>query len=110
MQFHQDARFKKARPIRDEGMEFLTDGNLFESIEEQITLDSNSDYALILSSNQIAKSASLFELNLSQNSPSQRFKGQLLRLCPWSEDTEGLLRAVTNEAIVLKIRFFPESS
>ncbi|MBQ4836522.1 hypothetical protein [Pseudoalteromonas luteoviolacea] len=110
VQFHQDARFQKAKPIRDEGMEFLADGNLFKSIKEQITLDSNSDYALILSSNQIAKSTSLFELNLSENSPNQRFRGQSLSLCPWSEDTEKLLHAVPNETIVLKVRFFPESS
>ncbi|OUR89817.1 hypothetical protein A9Q81_20875 [Gammaproteobacteria bacterium 42_54_T18] len=113
VQFHNDHRFIEAKPIRDDAMEFLSSGNFFRSIDKIITLDPDTDYALILSKGNPLNSNPLLKLSAAQDSLDQTYTGKTLTLHPWNDEAAQLIgevENVSNETVVFKIHFNPSSS
>ena len=111
--FHSDPRFIEAKPIRDEAMEFLSSSNFFRSIDKVITLDTDADYALILSGGNPLHSDPLLELSAAEDCPEQIYVGKYMTLQPWNNEAEqfmGEAGDVSTETIVFRIRFNPSSS
>jgi len=107
-QFHQDPRFIEAKPLRDEAMTFLNDGNFFSSIDKQLTLQVEVDYALIISNED--HSDGFLSLNAASNSPKQVYANKALSLTLWNDKAEAMLAGPESDACVFKVRFFPEQS
>jgi len=105
--FHSDPRFLELKPLRDDGMEFLTDGNLFRSTQAEIGLEAETDYAVIINDGNPYSSAPILELSATEESPNQTYAGKSLALHIWNEEAEQLMKA--GQAEVFRIRFFPEN-
>jgi len=108
--FHNDPRFIQARPLRDDAMEFLADGNFFSSLDEVVTLESDADYALIITENYPLHIERMLELTAAKDSPKQTYSGKSVVVHPWNNDTEQLMNTSSAEAIVFRIRFNPSDS
>ena len=108
--FHSDPRFIKARPIRDNAMEFLADGNFFRSLDKTVTLDEDADYALIITEGSPLKIEPLLELPAAKDSPKQIYSGKSMALHQWSDDAELIMNTSPAEAVVFRIRFNPSGS
>ena len=112
-QFHSDPRFIEAKPIRDNAMEFISSGNFFRSINKVVTLDTDADFALILSGDNPLSSDPLLELPAADDSPEKTYAGKVMTLHPWNNEAEQLMGEVekaSTETVVFKIRFNPSSS
>jgi len=108
--FHRDPRFIEAKPLRDDAMEFLADGNFFSSLDEVVTLDADAGYALVISEGNPLNTEPLLELPAAKDSPKQIYSGKSMSIHPWNEDAELLMNASSAEAIVFRIRFNPSDS
>lgn len=106
--FLADPRFLAVKPLRDEGMVFLNDGNMFEATGESVSLDSDNEYAIVLSGAKERLDAELFQWNLTENSPNEFFKGKSLSLHNWNDQAEKLMESDADETTVIRVRFFPE--
>jgi len=94
-------------------MEFLSSGNFFRSIDKVVTLDTDADYALILSGGNPLNSDPLLELSAAEDSLEQTYAGKIMTLHPWNDEAAQLMGEVTKistETVVFKIRFNPSSS
>ncbi|MCG8332793.1 MAG: hypothetical protein MI974_34220 [Chitinophagales bacterium] len=105
--FLQDPRVKKVLHLRDEGMIFLNDGNMFEATGHMIKVDTDSDYALVLSSDDVTEASPLIEMKINKNSPNKAFGGRTLSIHNWSDKTAKLMNSNSDSVTVLRIRFFP---
>jgi len=108
--FHRDPRFIEARPLRDDAMEFLADGNFFSSLDEVVTLDSDADYALIITEGNPLNVEPQLELPAAKDSPKQIYSGKSMAIHPWNDDAELLMNTSLSEAIVFRIRFNPSDA
>lgn len=102
-----DPRFLAVKPLRDEGMLFLNDGNMFKTTGRAITVDSEADYALVFAGDQKLQASALFEMELAENSPNSFFAGKSFAMYKWNDEADKLLQS-DSEAVVFRIRFFPE--
>jgi len=109
-QFHNDSRFIEAKPLRDDAMTFLNDGNFFTSIDEHLTLLTDSDYALIIAKEHISDIPPLLTLEAAKNSPKQHHFDKSLSLSLWSDHAETLLTGSEDDCLVFKLRFFAKQS
>ncbi|MCP4384575.1 MAG: hypothetical protein GY798_24710 [Hyphomicrobiales bacterium] len=105
--FHNDPRFVKIRPERDGALDLLSDGHLFQSMDEVIALNTDSDYAVIIAKDAGTVSDPIFALPLTSDSPEQAYTGKSISLRPWSEAEEQLLNSSPTEAEVFRVRFNP---
>lgn len=105
--FHKDSRFIEVRPLRDDAMEFLTDGNFFTSLDKVVTLDTDADYAVIIADGNPLKTDPVLDLSLAENSPAQRYSGRSMTIHSWSSDAEQLMNHSSDKAVVFRIRFTP---
>jgi len=108
--FHNDPRFIEAKPLRDDAMEFLADGNFFRSLDKVVTLDADADYALIIADGNPLNTDPVLDLPLAEDSPTQTYSGKSMTLHPWSDDAELLMNTSSAEAVVFRIRFNPSRS
>jgi hypothetical protein len=106
---HSDPIFLAIEPARDAAMDLLSGGHLFQSMDELITLNTDSDYAIIISADTDAVSDPIFALPLTQDSPEQVYAGKSLMLRPWSAADDVLLKSAPTEAEVFRIRFSPSA-
>jgi hypothetical protein len=102
---HNDPRFLAIQPARDAAMDLLSGGHLFQSIGEVITLNTDSDYAIIITADTGAVSAPIFALPFASDSPEQTYSGRSLILRPWSDQDEELLKSSPTVAEVFRVRF-----
>ncbi len=109
-QFHNDSRFLEAKPIRDDAMEFLTDGNFFKSQDVLLALDAQCDYALVIAQGTPLDAEPVLSLNHATNSPKNTYAGKSMTLHPWSQEAEQLLNGDSNNAEVFRIRFNPANA
>lgn len=100
---HVDARFAPMIPERDAAMDLLSDGHLFETMDEVITLNSDQDYAVILTA-QATVEDPIFALALRSDSAAQSYQGHSLYLRPWTKRDEALMAGDPAEALVFRIR------
>ena len=91
-------------------MVFLNDGNMFATPEQSIQLESDNDYALVLSGEQILQDPALMHLHLDANSPNKAFAGKNLSLYTWNSEMEKLIDQSPDSVVVFRVRFFPEQN
>lgn len=107
--FHEDPRFKKVHAERDAAFEMFSAGHAFESMDEVISLNTDSDYAVIIASGNPVDSDPIFDLPLEPDSPSQFYVGRSFSLRPWSEAAEQLMSEAQDAVEVYRIRFSPSA-
>lgn len=103
--FHQDERFLNVKALRDDAMDLLCGGHLFTPTDKEVSLDTNLDYALILSEENTQGLEPLVNLPFVTNSPEQTYVGKSLALYVWSEMTELLLSSTVSSCEVFRVRF-----
>ncbi len=98
-----DPRFAELVPERDAALELLDDRHVLSPIEQQSVVDTENDYALVLSSS--ARSSALFSIAIADDSINREHVGSFLSLHRWSDETEALMSGDPNGATVYRIRF-----
>jgi len=102
---HSDPTFLAIQPARDAAMDILSGGHLFQSIDDVITLNTDSDYAIVIAQNVDVVSDPIFALPLTEDSPNQTYTGKSLMLRPWGDADEQLLNGSPAQAEVFRVRF-----
>lgn len=104
-----DERFAKHLPMRDEAMDLLSDGHIFDTTDDNIEISSDEEYGFIVSS-EIPSSHvnSLVQLDLAEGGFNQEYLNKSLVLFPWSDDVENLLEKNPEDLTVLKVKFNPQ--
>ena len=100
-----DERFAKHRPIRDEAMDLLSDGHIFDTNDGDIAINSDDEYGFIVSGDVPTHLNSLVQLDLAEGSFNQEYSNKSLALFPWSSEAETLLEKNQAELTILKVRF-----
>jgi len=101
--FYSDPRFIKVKPLRDDSLDLLSDGHFFKSQDKVIEINTDTDYAIVISTDESTDIKSLLTLPLESESPQQTYSGKSLTLALWNENTDKLLQ--TAETEVFRIRF-----
>ncbi|MCR9136510.1 MAG: hypothetical protein NXI27_10980 [Alphaproteobacteria bacterium] len=102
---HNDPKFVAIRPERDAAMDVLSGGHLFQSMDEVVTLNTDSDYAIIIAKEDDGISNPIFALPLADDSPEQTYAGKSIMLRPWTEADQQLLSTPSGDVEVFRIRF-----
>lgn len=105
IRLHNDPRFTEVEERRDSAMEMLSDGHIFESLDDIIALNTDSDYAVILAKDNPLASDPIFTLPLRPDSDNQTYIGKSLSLHPWSEAASKLMSKTPDNAEIYRIRF-----
>ena len=103
-----DERFTKHRPIRDDAMDLLSDGHIFETTDNDIEINSVEEYGFIVSSEVPADVNSLVQLDLAEDSFNQEYSNKSLALFPWGSHAERLLEKNQKDLTILKVKFNPQ--
>ena len=103
--FYSDARFTKVKTLRDDSLDLLSDGHFFKSLDKVIDIDTNADYAVVISKDCVIDLTALLTLPLDSESPEQIYLGKSLTLALWNESADELLKSETTEAEIFRIRF-----
>ncbi len=74
---HTAPVFMDIQPARDVAMEMLSGGHLFEALDEVITLNTDSDYAFVITAKTEAVPDPIFVLPLTEDSTEQTYAGNL---------------------------------
>ena len=107
IKLHKDARFTPWLPERDDAFDIFEDGYFIEALEEVLTLNTDQDYAVVISSKQPLEAA-IFDQAMTTDSPNQKLAGKSLALYPWSDAADALLAAPAEGMEVYRIRFNPK--
>ena len=102
---HSDPNFLAIQPARDAAMDLLSGGHLFQSIDDVVTLNTDRDYAIIVTAESAAVEDPIFVLPLTEDSPEQTYAGKSLILRPWGEADEALLAGSPEIAEIFRVRF-----
>ena len=105
--FHTDPRFKNIEVERDAAFEMFSFGHAFESLDEVISLNTDSDYAVIFAQGNPLEHAPIFDLPLELDSPSQTYAGKSFSLRPWNDAADQLLSNAPDGVEIYRIRFNP---
>ena len=100
-----DPGFAPLLPVRDAAMDHLSDGHLFQPIDEVIALNTDSDYAIVLSADANAAGEPIVSLPLADDSPDQTYAGKSISILPWGDRAEALLGGAPENAEVFRVRF-----
>ena len=103
--FYSDARFTKVKALRDDSLDLLSDGHFFKSLDKVIDIDTNADYAVVISKDCVIDLTALLTLPLDSESPEQNYLGKSLTLALWNESADELLKSEPTEAEIFRIRF-----
>jgi len=98
-----DPQFTELKPERDAALELIDDRHVLVPVEQDVVVDTENDYALVLSSS--LRIGALLSTPIADDSINREHVGSLLSLQPWSEEAEALMSGDPNEAIVYRIRF-----
>lgn len=105
--FHVDPRFLKVEAERDTAFDMFSFGHAFQSMDDTITLNTDSDYAVVFAQGNPLASDPIFALPLEHDSPNQDYAGRAFSLRPWSDAAEALLSDTPEGVEVYRIRFNP---
>ena len=108
--FHNDPRFLNVQVERDAAFDMFSFGNAFQSMDEVISLNTDSDYAVIFAANNPLDSDPIFDLPLEPDSPGQTYAGKKMSLRPWSDAAEELMSDAPDGVEVYRIRFSADAS
>ena len=100
-----DERFAKHLPIRDEAMDLLSDGHIFDTVDTGIEVSSDEVYGFIVSGDIPSHINSLVQLHLAEGSFNQEYSNKSLVLFPWNTDAENLLEENQGDSTILKVKF-----
>ena len=100
-----DERFTKHLPIRDEAMDLLSDGHIFDTTDSDIEINADGEYGFMVSRETPAHINRLVQLNLAEGSFNQEYSHKSLVLFHWSGDAEKLLEKNQGDMTVLKVKF-----
>ena len=103
-----DERFARHLPIRNEAMDLLSDGHIFDMTDLDIKIDTDKEYGFIVSSEPPSHIDCLVELNLAETSSNQAYANKSLALVQWNSDAEKLLVNNQKDLIILKVKFNPQ--
>jgi len=103
--FHNDPRFTKIKPLRDNALDLLWDGHFFTSVDKVVNIDTDADYALVIAEGVHISSDPIHDLPFATDSPKQAYAGKSMTLHLWNNNAEQLLTTPMNEAEVFRIRF-----
>lgn len=103
--FYSDPIFTKVKPLRDDSLDLLSDGHFFKSQDKVIKINTDADYAIVVSKDKHIDLTALLTLPLESESPEQTYLGKSLTLALWNENTEKLLQAAATQTEVFRIRF-----
>ena len=103
-----DERFARHLPIRDEAMDLLSDGHIFDTTDHDIEISSDEEYGFMVASEIPSQLNSLVQLDLAEGSFNQEYSNKSLVLVPWSSDAEKLLATNQGDLTVLKVKFNPQ--
>ncbi|MEM7156282.1 MAG: hypothetical protein AAF799_25740 [Myxococcota bacterium] len=105
--FLNDPRFVKVRPRRDASMESLSDGHFFPALDHTLEVDTDTDYALVIASDDPLESAPLLRTAFAEDGTNKGYVGKSVAFHPWSDAAEKLLTAAPDGVEVYRIRFNP---
>ena len=100
-----DERFAKHRPIRDNAMDLLSDGHIFDTADQDVEVNTDDEFGFIVSSEVPSHLNSLVQLDLAEGSFNQEYSNKSLVLFPWSNEAEELLAKNQAELTILKVKF-----
>ncbi|MCJ8339147.1 MAG: hypothetical protein MJK10_11805 [Pseudomonadales bacterium] len=103
--FHNDPRFIKIKPLRDDALDLLWDGHFFISLDKVVDIDTDVEYALVIAEGNPIGLEPILNLPSANDSPRQAYAGKSMSLHLWSDAAEQLLTAAADEAEVFRIRF-----
>lgn len=103
--FYSDPRFIKVKPLLEDSLDLLSDNHFFKSQDRVIEINTDADYAVVISKNAPVDLTTLLTLPLEEESPQQTYSGKSLTLTLWNENTEKLLQTLATESEVFRIRF-----
>ena len=98
-----DPRFTEIKPERDAALELLDDRHVLIPVEQEVSVDPEHDYALVLSSN--AQRDALFSTPIADDSINRARVGLFVSLHRWSDAAEALMAGDPDDATVYRIRF-----
>lgn len=108
--FHKDPRFLNVQVERDAAFDMFSFSHAFQSMDEVITLNTDSDYAVIFAQGNPMESDPIFDLPLEPDSQNQTYAGKNFSLRPWSEAAEHLMAETPDGVEIYRIRFDPAAS
>jgi len=103
--FYSDSRFIKVKALRDEALDFLSDGHFFSALDKVIEVSTDVDYAIIITKEKTTDLTPILTLPIETNSPEQTYSGKLITLSLWNDNADKLLAAPSTEDEVFRIRF-----
>lgn len=103
--FFDDPRFVAVHQERDDALDVLDDGHLFAPLTGEVSIDTEVEHALVVTSDDGSHTDALLRTPLTEDSANQQHAGKTLFLAPWSEAAEQLMRKSAAEATVFRIRF-----
>ncbi|MEM7117554.1 MAG: hypothetical protein AAF614_34295 [Chloroflexota bacterium] len=103
-----DERFVRHLPIRDEVMDLLSDGHIFDTTDNDIEISSGEEYGFMVSSEIPSHINSLVQLGLAEGSYNREYSNKSLVLFSWSSDAENLLEKNQGDLTILKVKFNPQ--
>lgn len=106
--FQSDPGFLAIQPERDKRLE-MSDGHLFEPIDEVISLNTDADYAIVIAGDNSRLPEPIVSLPLSADTHDATFAGKSISLLPWSDAADDLLSLDPEQATVFRVRFEPAS-
>ena len=71
--FYSDSRFTKVKALRDDSLDFLSDGHFFKSLDKVIDIDTDADYAVVISKDCVIDLTALLTLPLDSESHEQNY-------------------------------------
>jgi len=103
--FYSDPKFIKVKDLRDDSLELFSHGHFFQSLEQVIEINLDTDYAVVVSKDDFIDLTTLLTMPLESESPVQSYAGKSLTLALWDDKTEKLLQSESTETEVFQIRF-----
>ena len=102
--FLAEPGFVAIKPERDKRLD-MSDGHLFEPIDEIISLSTESDYAIVLAEEANTPKDPIFALPLAADSHEQTFDAKFVSLLPWGNAADDLIKLDPETATVFRVRF-----
>ncbi len=103
--FYSDPRFIKLKALRDDSLDLLCDGHFFNPVDKVIDINTDDDYAIVISKEDPMGLKAMLNLPLEVNSPTQTYSGKSITLSLWDDNADNVLAAPSKEAEIFRVRF-----
>jgi len=103
--FYKDPRFLKVKDLRDDSLDFLCDGHFFKPENKTFEVNTDNDYAVVISKEAPMNLTPMFNLPLELNSPTKTYAGKSITLAPWDDNADKMLAEPAAEIEIFRVRF-----